>query len=165
MAMDEYLVAIKKLSAEDGGGFLAYIPDLPGCISDGETRAEAIEHLSDAFDEWIECNKDEKRKVPEPGRSQRLFLKRQKARDELIEKQEELIEALNDLNSQIMTELQSKDELIEDQTARIRVLEKSVEVIQRADKRASIRLESQGHWSLAGGTADIVTFPKRRETA
>jgi predicted RNase H-like HicB family nuclease len=28
--------------AEDGGGFLLTVPDLPGCMSDGETEAEGV---------------------------------------------------------------------------------------------------------------------------
>ena len=37
----DYAVMIAPLSAEDGGGFLATVPDLPGCMSDGETPEEA----------------------------------------------------------------------------------------------------------------------------
>ncbi len=37
----EYPVIISPLSEDDGGGFLATVPDLPGCMSDGETPEEA----------------------------------------------------------------------------------------------------------------------------
>jgi len=37
----DYPVLIEPLSLEDGGGFLATVPDLPGCMSDGDT-AEVI---------------------------------------------------------------------------------------------------------------------------
>jgi hypothetical protein len=30
-----YTIVIGRLSVEDGGGYLAYVPDLPGCMSDG----------------------------------------------------------------------------------------------------------------------------------
>ena len=33
----EYPVVIAPLSAEDGAGFSALVPDLPGCVSDGDT--------------------------------------------------------------------------------------------------------------------------------
>ncbi|WP_425277503.1 type II toxin-antitoxin system HicB family antitoxin [Methylobacterium nodulans] len=33
---------VTPLSAEDGGGFAASVPDLPGCFSDGETPEEAV---------------------------------------------------------------------------------------------------------------------------
>ena len=37
----EYPVVIEPLSKDDGGGFAAIVPDLPGCMSDGETPEEA----------------------------------------------------------------------------------------------------------------------------
>jgi predicted RNase H-like HicB family nuclease len=38
----EYSVIIEPLSDEDGGGFVVVVPDLPGCMSDGETPEEAL---------------------------------------------------------------------------------------------------------------------------
>ena len=35
-----YPVVIEPLAPEDGGGFVATVPDLPGCMSDGETPEE-----------------------------------------------------------------------------------------------------------------------------
>ena len=54
MAADEYRIVIEPLPPEDGGGFVAYVPDLPGCMSDGETREEAAHNISDAIECWIE---------------------------------------------------------------------------------------------------------------
>lgn len=31
-----YRIVVQPLPAEDGGGYLAYVPDLPGCMADGE---------------------------------------------------------------------------------------------------------------------------------
>jgi antitoxin HicB len=50
----EYPVVIEPLAPEDGGGFLATVPDLPGCMSDGETREEAARNISDAIRAWVE---------------------------------------------------------------------------------------------------------------
>lgn len=50
----KYSIVLRELSAEDGGGWLAEIPDLPGCMSDGETPQQAIENLEDAKIAWIE---------------------------------------------------------------------------------------------------------------
>jgi antitoxin HicB len=33
----EYPFTIRHLSKEEGGGYLIEFPDLPGCMSDGET--------------------------------------------------------------------------------------------------------------------------------
>ncbi len=54
MAGRDYAVIIEPLSEDDGGGFLATVPDLPGCMSDGETRAEAARAIEDAISAWIE---------------------------------------------------------------------------------------------------------------
>jgi hypothetical protein len=32
---DDYPIIIRPLTAEDGGGYLAEVPDLPGCMRDG----------------------------------------------------------------------------------------------------------------------------------
>ncbi len=53
--MDEltYPVVITPLTVDDGGGFAAAVPDLPGCMSDGETPAEALRNVREAIDTWI----------------------------------------------------------------------------------------------------------------
>jgi len=63
---NDYAVLIEALSAEDGGGFLATVPDLPGCTSDGETREEAARNIDDAIREWMESARQMGRSVPEP---------------------------------------------------------------------------------------------------
>lgn len=54
-----------NLSDGDGGGFLAIVPSLPGCMSDGETREEALENVQDAIKCWIETAKELGRNIPE----------------------------------------------------------------------------------------------------
>ena len=68
MTLLEYPVVIEPLSAEDGGGFAAIVPDLPGCMSDGETPQEAIANVEDAIRAWIEAARDLGRAVPRPSR-------------------------------------------------------------------------------------------------
>jgi predicted RNase H-like HicB family nuclease len=36
------------------GGFTAYVPTLPGCISEGEDRAEALGNLREAIELYLE---------------------------------------------------------------------------------------------------------------
>lgn len=62
-----YEIKIRKLSSEEGGGWFAEIPFLPGCMSDGETPEEAIANLNDAKKCWIEACLELGRPVPEPG--------------------------------------------------------------------------------------------------
>lgn len=39
----------------DDGGWVAEVPSLPGCVSQGETREEAIAHIREAIELWIEA--------------------------------------------------------------------------------------------------------------
>ncbi|WEZ84019.1 type II toxin-antitoxin system HicB family antitoxin [Rhizobium sp. 32-5/1] len=68
MTQLEYEVVISPLSPEDGGGFAAVVPDLPGCMSDGETPEEAVSNVLDAIGAWIEAAQDLGRAVPPPSR-------------------------------------------------------------------------------------------------
>ncbi|MBV8685909.1 MAG: type II toxin-antitoxin system HicB family antitoxin [Alphaproteobacteria bacterium] len=63
---DGYKVVIEPLSEEDGGGFLATVPELPGCMSDGESRAEALTNVEDAIATWLHCARKMGRAVPDP---------------------------------------------------------------------------------------------------
>lgn len=62
-----YRVIIEPLSDEDGGGFLATVPELPGCKSDGETRQEALANVEDAIAAWIWGAERMGRAVPLPA--------------------------------------------------------------------------------------------------
>jgi antitoxin HicB len=66
-----YKIVIEPLSDEDGGGFLATVPDLPGCMSDGETEFEAIQNLRDAIACWIEAADESGRPIPAPVSARR----------------------------------------------------------------------------------------------
>jgi antitoxin HicB len=65
-ARGTYKVVIEPLSDEDGGGFLATVPELPGCMSDGETRAEALANVEDAIATRIYCAREAGEPIPEP---------------------------------------------------------------------------------------------------
>ena len=61
-----FSIVIDPLSPEDGGGFVETVPDLPGCMSDGETEFEAMQNVQDAIDCWLEAAQEEHRPVPTP---------------------------------------------------------------------------------------------------
>jgi antitoxin HicB len=67
----EYPVLISPF-AEDGGGFLATVPDLPGCMSHGETSEEAITNVQDAIAARIEAAQDRGHPVPKPSKGRAL---------------------------------------------------------------------------------------------
>ena len=66
--MLDYPIMIAPLFQEDGGGFLATVPDLPGCMTDGETPEEALAGIADAIAEWIDAARHLGRAVPPPSR-------------------------------------------------------------------------------------------------
>lgn len=48
------------------GAWAAWIPALPGCVSDGKTPDEALAKLEDAKKCWIETCLEQGQPVPEP---------------------------------------------------------------------------------------------------
>jgi len=68
MKPQDYEIDIRPLALEDGGGFVAVAPELPGCRSDGETPEEALRNGYDAIACWIEAAQDMGREVPKPRR-------------------------------------------------------------------------------------------------
>ena len=41
------------------GGYTVYIPSLPGCISEGDTKEEALENIREAIELYLEPVEDE----------------------------------------------------------------------------------------------------------
>ena len=39
---------------KEDGGFTAYVPSLPGCISEGDTEEEAMRNIQEAIDLYLE---------------------------------------------------------------------------------------------------------------
>ncbi|MER2264161.1 type II toxin-antitoxin system HicB family antitoxin [Methylobacterium oxalidis] len=68
MSQLAYPIVITPLAVDDGGGFAATVPDLPGCMSDGETPEEALHNVLDAIDSWIEMAQELGHPIPEPVR-------------------------------------------------------------------------------------------------
>ena len=62
-----YPIVITPLAAEDGGGFAATVPDLPGCMSDGETPEEALVNVRDAIEAWIDMARELGHAIPVPS--------------------------------------------------------------------------------------------------
>ena len=49
---------------EDGNGYVVEFPNLPGCVTGGETIAEALEMAEDAASGWVLTELEEGRKAP-----------------------------------------------------------------------------------------------------
>ena len=65
--IDSYPFTIRPLTDSEGGGFAIGYPDLPGCISDGETPAEALRHGSDAVRAFLLSCAKHGDPLPTPG--------------------------------------------------------------------------------------------------
>lgn len=46
--------------------YLAEVPELPGCMADGETLAELIENVQVIIQEWIDRAEELRWEIPEP---------------------------------------------------------------------------------------------------
>lgn len=64
---EAYAHVINPNPAKDGGGYVVSFPDLPWCMADGETEAEAIENGRDAFLATVSALADMGRAIPTPA--------------------------------------------------------------------------------------------------
>ena len=69
LRVDQYPFTVRRLSEEDGGGYLIEYPDLPGCMSDGETPEEAVHNGKDAVRGMLLTMMELGDPIPEPGSS------------------------------------------------------------------------------------------------
>ena len=65
--LESYPFTIRPLSPEDGGGFLIEYPDIPGCMSDGETPSAAILNGRDALKSALRTIRGFGDPIPKPG--------------------------------------------------------------------------------------------------
>ena len=52
--------------SEEDDAYLAEVPELPGCMADGQTYGEALEKAEAIIREWIETAKELGRPIPSP---------------------------------------------------------------------------------------------------
>ncbi len=65
----EYYAALPydiKITPSPEGGYVATIPDLPGCITQGDTPLEVLEMIEDAKLCWLEAALDLGESIDEP---------------------------------------------------------------------------------------------------
>ena len=48
-------------------GFSAHVPDLPGCIAAGETRAETLQLMQEAIELHLDAMREDGDIIPEPS--------------------------------------------------------------------------------------------------
>lgn len=52
--------------SEEDQAFVAEVPELAGCMADGETQEDALKNVHVVIDEWIETAKAQGREIPKP---------------------------------------------------------------------------------------------------
>ena len=60
--------SIEVFWSDEDEGYIAVVPDLPGCSAWGKTEVEAIREAHDAIAAWIRVAKSMKRAIPEPSK-------------------------------------------------------------------------------------------------
>jgi len=57
--MDYTFTAVyEEIPADQGGGYMAYVEEVPGAITEGETLEERRENLKDALQLMLETNRE-----------------------------------------------------------------------------------------------------------
>ena len=52
--------------SEEDGAFIVEVPELPGCMADGETVGDAIANAEVVIREWIETAEERGQEIPQP---------------------------------------------------------------------------------------------------
>jgi predicted RNase H-like HicB family nuclease len=53
------------LQRESNGGYVAVVPALPGCASQGDTRAEALKNIEEAIELYLEDVREAGEPIPQ----------------------------------------------------------------------------------------------------
>jgi antitoxin HicB len=72
-----FRVEVQRLPLADGGGFVATVPELPGCMSDGETVGEARANAADAISCWLAASRRRRPLIAPDPRANWATLQRQ----------------------------------------------------------------------------------------
>lgn len=71
--IDEYMTLPYRLEIvpdADEGGFIASYPELPGCMTVGNTAEEAVKNAEDAKKAWLLAAAEDNMLIPEPEASE-----------------------------------------------------------------------------------------------
>ncbi|MBK6318803.1 MAG: type II toxin-antitoxin system HicB family antitoxin [Dehalococcoidia bacterium] len=58
----------RVISGDEAEGYLGEVPELPGCLTAGESAAEALANLDEAIAAWVEAALKAGISIPEPAR-------------------------------------------------------------------------------------------------
>ncbi len=63
---------IKVFFSQEDKGYIAVVPELPGCSAFGKTPQKALKEAETAMELWLEAARKEKRAVPQPLAEKKL---------------------------------------------------------------------------------------------
>ena len=63
-----FTAVFEEVSESDGGGYVAYVEELPGAITEGDTLEDARRNLKDAIEVLLEANRELTGKARPEGR-------------------------------------------------------------------------------------------------
>ena len=59
-ALEDALMKLKVvLETSEEGGFTVYVPSLPGCVSEGDSREEAMANIREAIEVYLDPTEDD----------------------------------------------------------------------------------------------------------
>jgi antitoxin HicB len=65
---------------EESGGYTVEVPDLPGCITEGDTVEEALKMAEEAIEGFLEVLKQDGDPIPRPSKLEVIVKKKSKAK-------------------------------------------------------------------------------------
>jgi len=64
--MSDVKYTIETFYSEEDEGYIAVVPELPGCSAFGETPEEALKEVKIAIELWIKAAKEMGKDIPKP---------------------------------------------------------------------------------------------------
>ena len=68
----KYIYTALFTPIEDGSGYYAKVPDLPGCITTGNSLSDAIDQITDAMSAWLVVAEYECEPIDPPSPQEKL---------------------------------------------------------------------------------------------
>ena len=70
----QYIYTALFKPIEDGSGYYAKVPDLPGCITTGKNLPDAINQITDAMSAWLVVAEDEGEPIAAPTQQEQMHI-------------------------------------------------------------------------------------------
>lgn len=67
MRKEKFKYPIEVFWSDEDEGYIAIVPDLPGCSAWGATEEEAVHEIHDAAQAWLKAASKMGREIPEPS--------------------------------------------------------------------------------------------------